>query len=112
MSAFKINPEAPDARQQLDRALRRKRRRGRTGRRPDYFRIAVAMELEGVTPSDTAPTVAKRIGPYFPNLTETSLIQKVQRWRQEYSEAHSSYNGLGCSRGCTRLKIHEISSSS
>ena len=86
MSAFKIDPDAPDARQQLHRKLRRKRRRGRTGRPPDFFRIAVAMELKGATPSDTAPAIAKRIEPYFPNLTDAGLIQKVQRWQQEYRQ--------------------------
>ena len=106
MSAFKIDRDAPDARQQLNRALRRKRRRGRTGRHPTALRVAVAMELEGVTPSDTAPTIANRIAPYFPNLTEASLVQKVQRWQRSRRAGASSGRMAhnGCSdacRGCT-----------
>ena len=86
MSAFDIDPDAPDARQQLHRELRHKRRRGRNGRRPDFFRIAVAMELEGVTPSDTAEMIAERIERYFPNLTDASQVQKAERWLREYRE--------------------------
>ena len=40
--------------------------------------------LRVTLPSDSAPVVAERIAPYFQNITETSLITKVRRWRRSY----------------------------
>jgi hypothetical protein len=97
MSAFNIDPKAPGARQRLSWALRRKRSRERPGRRNDDFRVALAMQLEGVAPShpegvepsdrdgvEPAPAIARRIARYFPNIAETSLITKVRRWLRSY----------------------------
>ena len=80
MEAFKINPGVPNAREQLRRTLRKQIRRN--GRPPEDFRLGVAMTLEGATDADTAPTVAERIAPYFPNRKSTSLTQKVQHFRR------------------------------
>ena len=44
------------------------------------------MELEGVTPSDTAEMIAERMERYFPNLTDASRVQKAERWLREYRE--------------------------
>ena len=66
--------------------------RGRPRAAPDYVRIAVAMELEGVTPS--IPHRQSPIGSdrYF-QITEAGLVQKVQRWRQEYRKRTAATTG-------------------
>ena len=83
MDAFKISPKLPDARQQLARKLRKKKRRERRGPPSQSFRLEVAMEFKGANIEGTAPAIAKCIAPLFPNLSEASLIQKVRRWRRK-----------------------------
>jgi hypothetical protein len=92
MKTFKIDPDAPDARERLSWQLRRKRWKERDGRRNEDLLVFIAIERErfkairreGELLSDTAPAIAKRIAPYFPNITKRSLIHKVRRWLRSY----------------------------
>jgi hypothetical protein len=81
LGAFNIDPNAPDARQRLSWMLRRKRSKEHIGRRNDDFRVALAVQLQGVAPSHpegvepsnpkgehSAAAIARRIAPYFPTL--------------------------------------------
>ena len=84
MQLFSIYPKAPNAREQLHRALTKATRPVRRGRKPGGLRLHVEMALAKASDKDTAPAAARKIqGHQGRKAGLDGLIQKIRRERRK-----------------------------